>query len=140
MLFAKLASLGYRGKVLSIIQSLYFNDSVRVNVNGAFTESIFFDLGVKQGCSLSPLLFAIYIDDLVRSRHRGRLGIEIGKEVISVITFADDIMCIAKESKEGTEAQLECIITRCRKMRMSMSATKTFVSTLSIYRLIMRKC
>ena len=40
-LFAKLASLGYTGKCLKIIQSLYFNDSVRVNVNGRFNKELF---------------------------------------------------------------------------------------------------
>ena len=74
-LFAKLKSLGYKGKTLSLIQSLYFNDSVQVNVNGFLTTPLFFDLGVKQGCGLSPILFSFYIDSLIRILHKNELGL-----------------------------------------------------------------
>ena len=47
-LYALLQSLGYKGKTLDILQSLYMNDSLRVCVNGRLTEEIYLDMGVKQ--------------------------------------------------------------------------------------------
>ena len=130
-LFAKLASLGYTGKCLKIIQSLYFNDSVRVNVNGRFTEELFLNLGVKQGCSLSPILFSIYINDLVEQLHQGELGVDLGNEVLSVLAFADDILCLSRTSREGTETQMKTIVDWCTLWKMKMSEPKTYIATLS---------
>ena len=129
-LFAKLAALGYTGKCLKIIQSLYFNDSVRVNVNGRFTHKLFLNLGVKQGCSLSPILFSIYINDLVEKLHKGGLGLELGKEVLSVLAFADDVLCLSS-TKEGTEIQIKIIVDWCTLWKMKMSEPKTYIATLS---------
>ena len=103
-LFAKLQSLGYRGKSLEILKSLYYNDQVQVNVNGRLSKPLFLSLGVKQGCSLSPILFALYVDDLVRSLHETGAGVPISKEILSVLTFADDILCLSV-SKAGIEEQ-----------------------------------
>ena len=130
-MFAKLASLGYRGKILSILKSLYYNDGVWINVNGSLTEFVYFDIGVKQGCSLSPLLFAIYIDELVRELHQEGSGVGIGAEILSVATFADDILCLSIASKEGTERQLKIIMKWCKKWNMKLSESKTYISTLS---------
>ena len=94
-LFAKLTSLGYTGKTLSILRSLYFNDNVRININGVLSEPMFFSLGVKQGCSLSPILFALYVDDLVKQLQAGGMGLKIGSETLSPMAFADDILCLS---------------------------------------------
>jgi len=47
-----------------LIRSMYFNDCVRINLAHGLSEQLFFTQGVKHGCSLSPLLFALYIASL----------------------------------------------------------------------------
>ena len=66
LLSAKLDTIGFGGKVKSLIQSMYYNDSVKVRVKGGLTVPLWFTKGVKQGCGLSPLLF-----------HCSWLGLEI---------------------------------------------------------------
>lgn len=54
--------------------------------------------GVRQGCILSPLIFALYTDDVELSI---RGGVEIGKTIehkINVIMYADDIVILAESS------------------------------------------
>ena len=48
-LYAKLEKLGFGGKTLKIIKSMYCNDSLKFNINGKYSESIYLTQGVKQG-------------------------------------------------------------------------------------------
>ena len=59
LLYLKLDSLGFGGKVKPIIQSMYYNDNVRVTLCGGLSNPLWFTRGVKQGCVLSPLLFSL---------------------------------------------------------------------------------
>jgi len=61
LLYTKLDTIGFGGKVKSLIQSMYYNDSVRVRIKGGLTAPLWVTKGVKQGCGLSPLLFSLYM-------------------------------------------------------------------------------
>ena len=43
----------------------YCNQDMGINWNGAFSDSITVRIGVKQGDALSPLLFNVYLDELL---------------------------------------------------------------------------
>ena len=64
LLYTKLDSVGFGERVKSIIQSMYYNDCVRVRIGGGLSSPLWFTRGVKQGCVLSPLLFSLYISGL----------------------------------------------------------------------------
>ena len=48
-LFYKLSKLGFGGKTLSLIKSMYKNDNIHFLINGHYTEKLFLTRGVKQG-------------------------------------------------------------------------------------------
>ena len=80
LLYTKLQSISFGSKVVSLIRSMYFNDCVRINLfhgltDPLFTDPLFFTMGVKQGCSLSPLLFSLYIAKLVDALNSTILGV-----------------------------------------------------------------
>ena len=56
-----------------------------VRINGMSTD--FFDVkcGLKQGCLFSPLLFNLYIDDLIRDMNLLNIGIKIDDEKICIL-------------------------------------------------------
>ena len=63
------------------------------------------DRGVKQGDSLSPNLFNIYINDLPDIFDKSCQPVTIDKLTISCLMFADDILLLS-ESAEGLQNAL----------------------------------
>ena len=70
---------GISGKIVRIMNSLYENTRAQVRVNGVMSDYLSLKTGVKQGCVLSPLLFNIFIDWVVRRvmENVGDTGIEV---------------------------------------------------------------
>ena len=48
-LYSKLEKLGFGGKTVKIIKSMYCNDSLRFLINGKYTDQLWLTQGVKQG-------------------------------------------------------------------------------------------
>ena len=81
------------------------------NVRAAGGKSDWFTVlkGVRQGCLLSPYLFNIMCEILVRLALEGiEGGFKIGGRLVMNLRYADDIVLIAG----GTEAELQKIVTR----------------------------
>ena len=66
LLFRKLLNYGINEKFFNNIKTLYTNDNCCVKVGNKLTESFLANQGFKQGCTLSPLLFNLFISDLVK--------------------------------------------------------------------------
>jgi len=94
VLWKKLMKMGIDGKFLCMLQSVYQGDSV---VNGVSTRSIFLQRGLRQGCSLSPMLFNLYVSEMSHDLMLSNEGFYIGPVIcISVLFFADDIVLVSR--------------------------------------------
>ena len=69
------------------------NDSITLTNLGLTSNKMYINKGVRQGCSLSPMLFAIYISDLGKTLPLQKSGFQIGNVNINSIFFADDYIC-----------------------------------------------
>ena len=54
ILFSKIQGYGITGRFLSVLQNLYSNDRTCIKIDNKLTESIPINVGVRQGCILSP--------------------------------------------------------------------------------------
>ena len=93
-LFKALHAFGFGPTFIKWVQTLYTSCRSRVEVNGFLSEAFPVTRGVRQGCSLSPLLYVICIEAFahrIRSdpQIRGLRLPTVGEEV-KIIQYADD--------------------------------------------------
>ena len=66
LLLQQLVTYGIKGNFLKVIKSLYDQVKSCVRGNDSLTDIFPYNRGVRQGCLLSPVLFALYLNDLNR--------------------------------------------------------------------------
>ena len=84
-------------KNVKIIKTLYENSKCAVKVNNSLTDWFFIKTGVCQGGILSPLLFCITIDWIMkRSMENKTTGIKwLNNTTLEDLDFADDIALLS---------------------------------------------
>ena len=63
-LWSKLLSQNINGKILDVVKNMYNNAKSYIRNNNTNGEMFNCGIGVRQGENLSPLLFALYLNDL----------------------------------------------------------------------------
>lgn len=126
LLWYKLMSIGVQGKFLDAVKSLYVNTECTVKVNDNLTSYFPVTQGVKQGCKISPTLFAAYINDLATDINRLNCGIDIGDVNLAMLLFADDIALIAPDA-ESLQNMLRAVHLWSGKWKLSVNQDKTKV-------------
>jgi hypothetical protein len=139
-LWCKLRRVGVRGKVLRVLQQLYTDVESRFVVDGRYvTPWVPMRKGVRQGCVLSPLLFNIYIDDVLREVDRDGGGIVVrladsasGHAAWSLeqLGYADDLVLVGG-SMVSLQRKVSTLDGWCRRWRMALNITKTKVMVTS---------
>ena len=87
ILLAKLEHIGIRDVALNLISSYLSKRKQLVDINGSKSNFLDVTIGVPQGSILGPLLFLIYINDLVQST-----------SIVNFIMFADDTSMLYNSS------------------------------------------
>ena len=115
--------------MVKMLRSMYASVKSCVRVNGSLSQ--FFDsyMGVKQGESLSPLLFIIFINDMSDALVNGTFdNVTIDEIQIFLLLFADDTVLFSY-SKEGLQVLLNQLNTYCLKWGITVNNEKTVVMT-----------
>ena len=126
MLWEKLSALGLHGNILNCLTALYENVKCCVRINGSLTDWFPVDIGLKQGCVLSPVLFAMYINDLTLAIKALGKGVSIENEKVSILLYADDIVLIS-ETEEELQEMLTLVHSWCQKWKLNINTDKTKV-------------
>ena len=99
-LFLKLMNRNLPLELLCVLENWFSKCWTYVKWGSSYSSFLKIDFGVRQGSVLSPYLFAVYIDDLVRRLSPGH--------GINVILYADDILLIAPSVCELQRLLIDC--------------------------------
>lgn len=93
-LYQTLVRFGFNKHFVNIIRSLYQQPTAKIKINGSLSPSFSLQRGTRQGCCLSPTLFAVYIEPLAQAirQHEQIQGITIGHKDHLISLFADDVL------------------------------------------------
>jgi len=92
-LFYALRKFVFPDQFIAWIRLLYTSPLACVRTNNNYSEYFSLDRGTRQGCPLSPLLFAIAIEPLaIALRSSAMVGIQRGGLVHKLSLYADDLL------------------------------------------------
>ena len=89
-------------RLTCLLRNLYVGQEATVRTGHGTTDWFQIGRGVHQGCMLSPCLFNIYADYIMRNvgLEETQAGIKIAKRNINHLRYADDITLMAESEEE----------------------------------------
>ncbi|KAI3434647.1 hypothetical protein D9Q98_002712 [Chlorella vulgaris] len=135
-LWEQLERLGYGGEWLRTVRALYAAVPMAVSVPGLEGQTFSSTQGLKQGCPLSPTLFALYIADsedrvMAAARRGEQLDLPVlAGELLPPLLYADDMALLAT-SAAGLQRQLQLLEEYCAERGLAVNLRKTKVMLLS---------
>jgi hypothetical protein len=106
-----LKKLRIEGTFLNIIKTICGKPRTNIILTGEQLKPFPLKSGTRQSCPLTPLLFNIDLEFLVRAiRQEQEIKvIQIGKKEVKLSLFADNIILYPRDTKNSTKKLLENI-------------------------------
>ena len=118
--------MGIPDHLTYLLRNLYAGQEATVRTGHETTDWFQIGKGVPQGCILSPCLFNLYVEYIVRSAglEEAQAGIKIAGRNISNLRYADDTTLMA-ESKEELKSLLMKVKEESEKVGLKLNIQKT---------------
>lgn len=118
-LLCKLKYIGLPSFIINWISAYLDKRTQSVSINGHYSRRLPVTSGVPQGSVLGPLLFLIFINDIVN----------VVTEPVQIRLFADDCILyhevVCREDQELLNTNLHNVHSWCQKWDMKLNETKT---------------
>ena len=124
VLLQRLKTLGINGIFLRNIESMYKHTLYSIKLKNSYLDPISSNLGLKQGCPLSPMLFNLYIDDVMNIFDEQCDPVPVLDTFLSHFLYADDLVLLS-QSRAGLQRCLDKLHQFSSKKRLSVSIDKS---------------
>src|SRR5678815_2244244 len=127
---------GVGGRLLNGIKSMYDDSEACVRINGVKGDWFGINSGVRQGCGMSPWLFNLYMDGVMKEFEVGMAGnvvrmMENGDEWrVPYLLYADDLV-LCGESEESLGGLVERFGRVCKRRGLKVNVDKSKVMVVS---------
>ena len=117
--------MGIPDHLTCLLRNLYAHQEATVTTGHGTTVWFQIGKGVRQGCILSPCLFNLYAEYIMRNAglDEAQAGIEIARRNISNLRYADDITIMAES--EELKSLLMKVKEENEKVGLKLSIQKT---------------
>ena len=124
--------MGIPDRLTCLLRNLYAGQEATVRTGHGTTGRFRTGKGVDQGCILSPCLFNIYAEYIMRNAglEEAQAGIKIAGRNINNLRYADDTTLIA-ESEEELKSLLMKVKEESEKIGLKLSIQKTKIMAYS---------
>ena len=109
-----------------LLRNLYAGQEATVRTGHGTTDWFQIGKGVRQGCILSPCLFKLYAEHIIRNTglDEAETGIKIAGRNINKLRYADDTTLMA-ESEEELKSLLMKVKEESEKVGLKLNICKT---------------
>ena len=123
-----LSSVGINQRIINIVKGMYQNTQCAVMIGGSITEWFDVGVGVKQGCILSPALFNIFLEYVMRELKSIDRELTYREKMSLDIRYADDttLMSVIFEKLRLSTQELEAA---CQKWGLKINNNKCRIMT-----------
>ena len=118
--------MGVPDHLTCLLRNLYAGQEATVRTGHGTTDQFQIGKEVRQGCILSPYLFNLYAEYIIRNAglEEAQAGIKIAGRNINNLRYADDTILMA-ESKEELKSLLMKVKEESEKVGLKISIQKT---------------
>ena len=118
--------MGIPGHVTCLLRNLYAGEKTTVRSRHGTTDWFHIEKGVRQGCVLSPCLFNLYAEYIMRNAglDEAQAGIKIARRNINNLRYVDHTTFMA-ESKEELKSLLMKVKEESEKVGLKLNMQKT---------------
>ena len=104
---------------------MYSQVDASVRCNGFLTDDIKIFRGVKQGDVLSPLIFNIFVNDIIHNFNDDACSPpELIEKKVGSLLYADDLV-ILSTSEKGLQCGVNKLQAYCQKWKLSINPSKS---------------
>ena len=122
--------MGIPNHLTCLLRNLYAGQEATVRTGHGTTDWFQIGKGVRQGYILSPCLFNLYAEYIMRNAglEEAQVGIKISRKNISNLRYADDTTLMA-ESEEELKSLLMKVKEESEKVGLKLNIQKTKIIT-----------
>ena len=121
-----LKEMGIPDHLISLLRNLYAGQEATVRTGRGTTDWFQIGKGVHQGCILSPCLFNLYAESIMRNTglEEAQAGTKIARRNINNLRYADDTTLMVESEKE-LRSLLMKVKEECEKVGLKLNIQKT---------------
>ena len=130
-MFQKLISYGISSSFVKFLENMYYKTKLSIRLPRDITNFSSSNIGLKQGCNLSPILFNLFINDIDRIFHENFCQPpSLLKIQLKYLLHSNDLIKIS-ETSLSLQNCLNRLQSYCQKSKLKVNIKKTRTMTVS---------